>query len=248
MKTAWILAAFILLLAGQAVCQQARTDSLMQDVQNTISVGRMLTECGIFMWPLIATLFFGLVISLYQLGVLLLEIRRSQSLYVMSFGESRLSDLEKELQKKSGLSEMGQLIQLMISKFRRGEDLEGLYHSEVSHAVNVRKDRFGTYRTWTMFFSDAAGALGLLGTVLGMYITFTGGTLSNQKILNGMSLALATTIVGLVNSLILTLVLTSLSHLFDRQIEKSYEKGEEMRDVMKTYVDPSRMTEREVAA
>jgi len=163
-------------------------------------------------------------------------------MYLTSFADCRITDIECMLQQKAGLSEMGQLMQLMFSKFRRGEDPESLYHSEISHAINIRKDRFGTYRTWTMFFSDSAGALGLLGTVQGMYVTFIGGTLNPTKILDGMALALATTIVGLVNSLILTLVLTSISHFFDRQIEKTYEKTEELRDMMKNNVMPEPQT------
>ncbi len=60
------------------------------------------------------------------------------------------------------------------------------------------------------FISDSEGALGLLGTVWGMYTTFMGGIMQPQYIIGGMGVALVTTLYGLIASLIINLFTTEI--------------------------------------
>ncbi|MBU0509055.1 MotA/TolQ/ExbB proton channel family protein [bacterium] len=233
MKRTWIPLLLSLGLAATSVFAQSPEGMGTQVTKETLDWVQVLRQCSAFLYPLLATLFFGLVLSLYKLGMLWVEDRRSRILYCTPFAETSVGQIGQLLREWGQRSEMGQLLHLMFAKARRDEGNDDLYHAEIAHATGMRRDQFNTYRAWTQFLSDAAGALGLLGTVVGMYMTFFGGKLQETRILHGMAIALATTIVGLVISLILGLFLTFLSHVFDRQMEKTREKADELRHVLK---------------
>lgn len=91
--------------------------------------------------------------------------------------------------------------------------------SELSNYNVYLKDRFNPFLTRMTYLSDTAGALGLLGTVWGMFITFFQGTMEQSDIISGMGVALATTIVGLVVSMCLNPLTTIISNKHDRHLE-----------------------------
>ncbi|MDZ7344366.1 MAG: MotA/TolQ/ExbB proton channel family protein, partial [candidate division KSB1 bacterium] len=101
---------------------------------------------------------------------------------------------------------------------------------EISNYLQYIQDRFDSFRSRMAFLSDSAGALGLLGTVWGMFLTFFGGNLGDaEKILNGMGVALVTTLIGLVVSLILNFSATELFSLFNRRLDLITQKSDELR-------------------
>ena len=67
--------------------------------------------------------------------------------------------------------------------------------------------------------SDTAGALGLLGTIWGMYTTFIGGNLQPEQILSGMGIALVTTLLGLIVSIILNVFSTGVVKMFSNRLD-----------------------------
>ncbi|MBN2088174.1 MotA/TolQ/ExbB proton channel family protein [candidate division KSB1 bacterium] len=93
------------------------------------------------------------------------------------------------------------------------------FNSELSAYNQYLKDKFNPFLTRMTYLSDAAGALGLLGTVWGMFITFFQGTMEQSEIISGMGVALATTIVGLVVSMTLNPLTTIVSNNFDHHLE-----------------------------
>ena len=82
------------------------------------------------------------------------------------------------------------------------------------------------------FISDTAGALGVLGTVWGIFETFHGGKLDGPTILQGMSVSLVTTLVGLVISLVLNAGATSVFSLFNKQLSLLASRAEELRQAL----------------
>ena len=79
------------------------------------------------------------------------------------------------------------------------------------------------------FLSDSAGAFGLLGTVWGIFMVFSQRDLDPQNILGGMGLALITTLLGLVVSIILNLFSTEVSNKFTRRLDKVTAKADQAR-------------------
>jgi len=93
------------------------------------------------------------------------------------------------------------------------------FNSEMANYIQSQKDKFNPFQTVMIYLSDTAGALGLLGTVWGMFLTFFKGTMDQQEIMSGMGIALSTTIIGLVVSLILNTFTTAVSNKFDSHLE-----------------------------
>ena len=93
------------------------------------------------------------------------------------------------------------------------------FNEETSNYVQYLKDMFNPFMTRLSFFSDTAGALGLLGTVWGMFLVFYKGSPDPEETLQGMGIALSTTIIGLVISIILNSFTTVVSNLFDKHLD-----------------------------
>ena len=78
----------------------------------------------------------------------------------------------------------------MINSFQKHQRAEAL-SADIEVFKQVKKDQFVPFRRRIEFLSDTAGALGLLGTVWGIYVVFSSGITDKQLILKGMGLALA---------------------------------------------------------
>lgn len=94
------------------------------------------------------------------------------------------------------------------------------FGEEISSFKQYMKDMFNPFLTRLSFFSDTAGGLGLLGTVWGMFLVFYRGTPEQSEVLSGMGIALATTIIGLVISIILNSFTTVVSNIFDQHLDR----------------------------
>ncbi|NOZ60265.1 MAG: hypothetical protein GXO74_01150 [Calditrichaeota bacterium] len=92
------------------------------------------------------------------------------------------------------------------------------FNEITSNFVQYLKDMFNPFLTRLAFLSDTAGALGLLGTVWGMFMVFHRGSPDQSEILKGMGVALSTTIIGLVISIILNSLTTLANNKFDRHL------------------------------
>ncbi len=82
------------------------------------------------------------------------------------------------------------------------------------------------------FLSDTAGALGLLGTVWGIFATFHSGRLDGPTILQGMSVSLVTTLVGLIISSILNMGATAVFAIFNKQLNLLSSRAEQVRQAL----------------
>lgn len=93
------------------------------------------------------------------------------------------------------------------------------FNDETSSFLQNLKDMFNPFMTRVSFLSETAGALGLLGTVWGMFLVFYKGSPDPEDILRGMGVALATTIVGLVISITINSLTTVVSNMFDNHLD-----------------------------
>jgi biopolymer transport protein TolQ len=100
----------------------------------------------------------------------------------------------------------------LLEKNKKGKDSAVLTFSDISLLEN---HAYATSSTLTKYLErnlyllstivTLAPFLGLLGTVYGILITFSslgaGGSMSNDQVLGGLSLALTTTVLGLINAI-----------------------------------------------
>jgi biopolymer transport protein ExbB len=196
----------------------------------TLPVLEILAMGGWIMWPIYLTLAAGVALSISRFLMIRLDQSRESDLQDWKPRGRSADDTLKAIQ---GM-ETGSLSQAavdMLTQFRATRNPESM-SAQIERHLTVRQDWFKPYQNWLNFLSESAGALGLLGTVLGMFQTFFGGTLDKDKVLHGMGLALITTLVGLVVSLILNFVLTLVRNHFDKSLDRQYQKLTEIRQAM----------------
>ena len=186
---------------------------------------------------IMAVLALGLFLILFKGINLYIDKRNSRSLIGAGFAGMSLPAI-MELTRESAQTIAGNTLRHLIEFHRAGGHAESM-HNELVFYVDQENEKFETYRSWLNFLSDSAGALGLLGTVWGVFLTFFGGNLDSEKILNGMGIALITTLLGLVVSLVLNLFNTQIYGIFQRRLEMVTRKADELRLILLQHSTPA---------
>ena len=89
--------------------------------------------------------------------------------------------------------------------------------AEAARATYVRTERL------VLYCSSTAGGLGLLGTLAGIYALFSTGTRDPQTIFAGIAVAVVSTLLGIVVSLVLELLETVAHRWASRYVETAEE-------------------------
>jgi biopolymer transport protein ExbB/TolQ len=123
---------------------------------------------------------------------------------------------------------IARLLGSLISSYHTTGSLEGI-NLEINFFIQSLQDQFNSFRSRLDLLSDSAGALGLLGTVWGIFITFEVENWTQDTVLRGMGLALVTTFIGIIVSLVLNLLSTEVFNYFNRRNDRLQEKFVEFR-------------------
>lgn len=182
---------------------------------------------GIFRWFIIGIFVLGMITVLYKVSELLFDNQHSRELEKLNLRRVTLVDIMRVI-KNNKTSMLSHLFKYMLDLYQTRRSAEG-FSDEIIDFVQIRQDRFQAFQSKMSFFSDTAGALGLLGTVWGMFLTFFGGDLEKHKILSGMGVALITTLMGLVVSIFLNLFTTQTHSYFRKRIDKVTDLGNQFR-------------------
>jgi biopolymer transport protein ExbB/TolQ len=126
-------------------------------------------------------------------------------------------------------SKMAQLLDKLCDLWHRDSSAEAL-QLEIDGYMSSVKERYEIGRNFAILLSDTAGALGLLGTVLGMYETFMPGQLESTQIISGMGVALVTTIGGLIVSIFLNFAISWAHSAFHSHLEGVTEHADAFRN------------------
>ena len=246
-KSFLIFLLFLLLLGllSPAVFSQQRGKPITQEAVATknaesnplhISVREMFNEASFLGYIIAFVLAIGLFLIFTQFLISGVDRRRSKLIYNTKLQNLNLQEISHLVEHSKGTA--AGLVRSLLEVFQATGSFESL-NQEITLFNRAMQDRFKTFKNWLSFLSNSAGALGLLGTVLGMYITFKGGILEHSKILNGMALALVTTLMGIVVSLILDLGSTVVNSFFSKNLGYSLQKSDEFRLALLHNSDPS---------
>lgn len=178
-------------------------------------------------WAIFAILIFGIALIVQKLVELIREQYQARNLLAAPVGTMSLEEITETID-ESPQNMVRELFQMLVEIFETAGQTSS-FNQEISNFVTYQQDRFLTFKTRMAFLSDSAGALGLLGTVWGMFQTFFGGNLDKQVILDGMGVALITTLMGLVVSLILNFFSTEIFTQFNKRLEVLQTKADEFR-------------------
>ncbi len=187
----------------------------------------LITLGGIIAYVIVGVFIVGVVFLFWNAIELFLDYRNSKELMTLKFSEISLDQLKNSLENRQE-SHLRGLLQHIILFYEAGDSATEIHEELVGH-INVKTESYETYRNWLGFLADAAGGLGLLGTVWGIFRTFFGGALDPDKILNGMGIALITTLVGVGVSLIINFGGTKLFGTFNKRMKDIAEKADELR-------------------
>lgn len=190
----------------------------------------ILWMCDWFTWPFIFLTAIGLAVIIHRA---LLEYRQKLRAHALLAQPIDYAGLLKfvNLLSIDKPNRASLLFQQMLNTFNKTRKAEAL-QDEVNHYLQSEKDSLDGFNRIVGFLSDTAGALGLLGTVWGIFVVFYAGKMDGPSILKGMSIALITTLVGLIISLLLNLGSVSVFSLFNRQLKRISERAEELRQVL----------------
>jgi biopolymer transport protein ExbB/TolQ len=184
-------------------------------------------QAGPLRWPIYFVLGFGLVQVFLKLYEFVRDRRVSRGLDRAPLASMSLPQIISLVEEQEA-SMLASLQSTMLNVFQTRPG-EGLLHDEISNFVSFQQDQFAVFQRRMEFLSDTAGALGLMGTVWGMFTVFFQGSAEQDVILRGMGIALITTLLGLVVSIILNLSATELSTFFSKRVEQVSRKSDELR-------------------
>lgn len=243
-RVAFLFMMFIILVTSQGFCQDAPAAAAIDSTLDVAaaqvvdpgsltrlsdfkSIWEITRLAGGLRWVIILVLVAGLATMLYRYADLLMDKRRSKDILELNTKAASLRHIEQTVQNTPN-NLLHQLYMNMLNVYRSTNSAVDA-HYEITNHVQLQQDKFSTFQSKISFLSDTAGALGLLGTVWGMFVTFFRGNLDNQVILHGMGLALVTTLMGLVVSIVLNFFSTQLQGAFRKQMDTILTKGEELR-------------------
>jgi len=214
---------------AQALAEEAPIDTLATVLgENTpSSLWEIVGQAGTIQYPIYGLLVVGLFLISMKLFELLRDRNLEKSLQNRSFISLPLHDIQAliSVQKDFLLS---RIMAKLLNVFMTNKNADYL-HDEITNYNSIQKDNFASFRNRIDFLSDTAGALGLLGTVWGMFIVFSSGSIEKEVILIGMGIALMSTLLGLVVSIILNFFTTIIDGYFSRQLERVVSKADELR-------------------
>lgn len=178
-------------------------------------------------WAIFAVLVVGIILIIQKIVQLIAEQHQSKPLLGVSINSMTLEEITRTVD-ESPKNMIKELFEMLIEIFETTGQ-SAVFHEEIANFVTYQQDRFKTFNNRLAFLSDTAGALGLLGTVWGMFQTFFGGNMDKQVILDGMGVALITTLMGLVVSIILNFFGTEIFSFFNKRLEVLQIKADEFR-------------------
>lgn len=214
--------------AGVSRAQQAADTTAAAGSEGGLFLWNIIGKAGGFQWPIFGILVIGLFLILVKVYELFQDRRAGTALEeapIPEMGTQEIVGLVQD-QQQSMLAEMHAT---MLNVYRTTQDA-GTLHEEVANFVQSQRERFDTFKRRVDFLADTAGAVGLLGTVWGMFTLFYGGNISDkQAILGGMGVALISTLLGLIASITLNLISTEVYSFFDSRIDQIEDEGDKLR-------------------
>ncbi|KAA3658390.1 MAG: hypothetical protein DWQ10_11275 [Calditrichaeota bacterium] len=187
----------------------------------------LTTAGGNVAYVILGVFVLGTIIIVFKAWAIGRDWYHSRGLLKVRFSELGLDEIESQVEEAED-STLKQMLKHTIGYFHAGGNTLGIQQELVTF-IELKNDQFESYRSWVNFLSDSAGGLGLLGTVWGIFQTFFGGELDPDKILNGMGVALITTLFGVIVSLIINLGATQTFSSFSNRMEETSDKGDELR-------------------
>jgi len=195
-----------------------------------LSAWKIIKMTDWLFWPFVLITAAGIMLITYRT---LFEHRERSRSQILMQSQVKANSIRKIIQmtQSSNPTRVSKLMYQIVKTFYKTNRAEPI-GDDINQFLATERESFETFNRINGFLSESAGALGLLGTVWGIFQTFHAGKLDGPTILQGMSISLVTTLVGLIISLILNMGGTYVFTLFNRQLNLLANKAEELRQVL----------------
>ncbi len=196
-------------------------------IEEASSIWGLVGQAGGIRYPLFGILIVGIFLISLRSYELYTDNKIQSELQETSFRHMSLNEISSKISIQQDYM-LSKIMAKLLNVFQTNKNADYL-HDEISNYNSIQQDNYNTFKNRIDFLSDTAGALGLLGTVWGMFIVFSSGTLEREVILVGMGLALMSTLLGLVVSIILNFCSTLSEGYFTKHLENVTSKADELR-------------------
>lgn len=221
------LLTFVFISFGKLAFAQSTMEINSPSPVASTSIWDLVEQAGGIRYPIYAILIVGLLLIFGKVFELAQDKKLQKELEKASFADATLDDIITLVSSQSGHM-LSAVMAKLLNVYSNNKASEML-HSEISSYNLLKQDEFSTFKQRIDFLSDTAGALGLLGTVWGMFLVFSSGSSDKETILIGMGVALMSTLLGLVVSIILNFFTTMTQGFFTKHLQAVSEKADELR-------------------
>ncbi len=187
--------------------------------QNT-SLLDLISQAGGFQWPILAVLIAGLLVLCTRLVRLVGDGLAARRLRRMPVALLDHTDLAAELS-RCRASLYARLLEGMLEISRARPDDAAALGQEAVVVAGAARAAYGRTERVIAFLSSSAGGLGLLGTLVGIYVLFSAGTRDAETIFAGIAIAVVSTLLGIVVTIVLELLETMVQGWNSRYVERA---------------------------
>jgi len=216
--------------AKAATAQKSDANTESSDGKKELTAWDIIEMTDWLFWPFVLLTGTGIFLLSYKGLQEYREQSRAKWLLEQKIGSGDLRRVIRMVQ-TSQPNRASRLMHQMIATFNKTKRAEPI-GDDINAYLNAERDSFETFNRVLGFLSDTAGALGLLGTVWGIFETFHAGRLDGPTILQGMSISLVTTLVGLIISIVLNMGGTGIFAMFNRHLRTLGDRAEELRQAL----------------
>ena len=212
--------------------QEAVADSTLAEVLPSVpgaapepfSIGSLLDlagQAGGFQYPIVGVLLAGLLLLSARLTGLLFDEFAARGLLQLPLSDLRADDLRAALRQSTDNLHTRLLVG-MLELWGAGAGSAAL-GQEVTSLLDSARASYGRTERAITFLSSTAGGLGLLGTLVGIYVLFSAGSRDPQTIFAGIGIAVISTLLGIVVTIVLELLEVLTHGWASRYLERTEE-------------------------
>jgi len=198
----------------------------------TILIKEFIQDSGEIGYAILGLLGVGILFLGNELRLHLMEKLQGAKIYRLKANEVEPSNVT-EIIERARPSRLAEGFDDAVQLFKRSGRVSFI-NTQADLFCNSEDTRHVNFQNRISYISDAAGGLGLLGTVLGIFRAFNekGSGMDEKQLLAAMGMALGTTFLGILVSLILNIMGGEMSAAVNRRIICSREKFELLRDTL----------------
>lgn len=200
--------------------------SAMSETGGGQNILDIISLAGGFQWPILFVFVLGLGALMNTMMRLFNDERESKELRKWRIDQMRTKDF-RDAVKQEGQSVYHTLLNRLVQRIEFTSD-HGALLKTVAAVIQMQDDRLAMTNKLVTYCSSAAGGLGLAGTLLGMYSSFSAAGTDPNTVYVGISLALVSTLLGVAASLVLEAAETFVTRYAGKQYAVSREWGEDL--------------------